>query len=97
MKKSRKPNLQNAQSSDEKLNNYKYDLKYFRSLQNILNAAGPAASASYTLTGSILIFSFLGWYFEKHNQTSPAGLFIGLFSGLLIGFYNLFKIIKQKN
>ena len=96
MKKNRNFSSKKYKTLNEKLDDNKYDLKYFRSLQNILSAAGPAASASYTLTGSILIFLFVGWYFDNENNTSPFGLIIGILLGLSIGFYHLFKTIKQK-
>ena len=96
MKKNRNFSSKKYKTLNEKLDNNKYDLKYFRSLQNILSSAGPAASASYTLTGSILIFLFVGWYFDNENNTSPVGLIIGILLGLSIGFYHLFKTIKQK-
>ena len=96
MKKNRNFPSKKYKTLNEKNDENKYDLKYFRSLQNILSAAGPAASASYTLTGSILIFLFVGWYFDKENHTSPVGLLIGIILGLSIGFYHLFKTIKQK-
>ena len=96
MKKNRNFPSKKYKTLNEKNDDNKYDLKYFRSLQNILSAAGPAASASYTLTGSILIFLFVGWYFDNENNTSPVGLIIGILLGLSIGFYHLFKTIKQK-
>ena len=96
MKKNRNFSSKKYKTLNKKLDDNKYDLKYFRSLQNILSAAGPAASASYTLTGSILIFLFVGWYFDNENNTSPVGLIIGILLGLSIGFYHLFKTIKQK-
>ena len=96
MKKNRNSPSKKYKTLNEKNDDNKYDLKYFRSLQNIISAAGPAASASYTLTGSILIFLFVGWYFDKENHTSPVGLLTGIILGLSIGFYHLFKTIKQK-
>ena len=96
MKKNRHFSSTKYNPLKKKLNDNKFDLRYFRSLQNILSAAGPAASAAYTLTGSILIFLFLGWYFDKQNHTSPVGLLTGILLGLSIGFYSLFKAIKQK-
>ena len=96
MKKNSKFSSTKYKTLSEKIDDNKYDLKYFRSLQNILSAAGPAASASYTITGSILIFLFVGWYFDKEYHTSPIGLLTGISLGLSIGFYHLFKTIKQK-
>jgi len=65
-------------------------LKYF---QNIVKESGPAASASYTLLASVLIFTLLGWYFDSSRGTKPIGILVGLGVGLITGFYHLAKTI----
>ena len=65
----------------------------FTYLQKIVQKAGPAASASYTLLASVLILTFLGWYIDRSIDTSPIGLLIGLCLGLLTGFYHLARVI----
>ena len=64
--------------------------------QKIVQQSGPAASASYNLLASILIFTFIGWYIDEKNETSPLGVLIGISFGLIIGFYHLLKIIWTK-
>ena len=70
----------------------------FRYMSKILKENGPAASASYTLIGAILLLSFLGYMIDNFFTTEPWFLFIGIFTGLSVGFYELFKltIIKKK-
>tara|TARA_Y100000768_G_scaffold263895_1_gene201360 strand:+ start:2095 stop:2349 length:255 start_codon:yes stop_codon:yes gene_type:complete len=64
--------------------------------QKVLNQAGPAASASYSLLASILLFIFGGFYIDKYLDTSPSGIIIGMFLGLVVGFYQMVKFAKYK-
>ena len=74
-------------------------LNSFLSFQKVVNQAGPAASASYTLIASLLIFIFIGYKIDNSFDSSPLGLIICLIFGLVVGFYQLFKtfIWKQNN
>jgi F0F1-type ATP synthase assembly protein I len=69
----------------------------------VIHQSGPAASASYSLLGSIIIFTFIGKYFDDKYQTMPVFLLWGVLLGLLVGFYGLYKTIypskdrKNKN
>ena len=65
-------------------------LEYF---QNIVKESGPAASASYSLLASVLIFTLLGWYIDSSRGTKPIGILVGLGIGLITGFYHLAKTI----
>jgi len=70
-------------------------LNYF---QKIFIKAAPTMSAVYSLFLSIIILSFLGYYLDKKLETFPIIFLLGLISGLILGFYQLIKIInKQKN
>ena len=64
--------------------------------QKVLNQAGPAASASYSLLASILLFIFGGFYIDKYFDTSPSGIIIGMLLGLVVGFYQMVKFAKYK-
>ena len=69
----------------------------YLSFQKVLNQAGPAASASYSLIGSILLFIFIGFYIDNHFDTSPVGIIIGVVLGLVVGFYQMVKVAKYKS
>ena len=68
-------------------------LKY---LQENLRRAGPAAAAGYTLIGAILLLGGIGYAVDWWQGTSPWGLFIGLLLGIIVGFYELAKIVWKR-
>ena len=70
--------------------------KSFAYFQKILQQSGPEASASYGLLASVLIFTFLGWYIDAYNGSSPKGVLLGLVIGLIVGFYHLLKTIQRR-
>ncbi|MAL65011.1 MAG: hypothetical protein CMF94_02800 [Candidatus Marinimicrobia bacterium] len=74
----------------------KSTLNSFLSFQKVINQAGPAASASYALIASLLIFTFIGYRVDNSFDSSPIGLVIGIIFGLVIGFYQLFKTFIWK-
>jgi len=53
-------------------------------------------SASYSLFISIIFLSVLGYYLDKKLNTFPVIFLVGLFSGLILGFYQLFKTINSQ-
>ena len=65
----------------------------FRYMQKILRESGPAAAASYSLIGAILLLGGLGYFLDKYLNTRPWLLLVGLFLGLAVGFYGLIKVI----
>jgi F0F1-type ATP synthase assembly protein I len=67
-----------------------------KSLQENVARAGPAAAASYTLIGAILLLGGAGYAFDAWQGTSPWGLFVGLTLGIVVGFYELMKTIWRK-
>ncbi len=64
------------------------------SFQKIIRQSGPAATASYGLIASILIFTYAGWYIDELNDSSPMAIIAGLFIGMVIGFYHLIKAMR---
>lgn len=58
-----------------------------------MRRAGPAASASYTLIGAIVLLGGIGYGVDAWRGTAPWGLFIGLMLGLIVGFYELAKTV----
>ena len=55
--------------------------------------SGPAATASYTLIGAIILLGGLGYMVDLWRGTSPWFLFGGLVLGLIVGFYELAETI----
>ena len=64
-------------------------------LQDNIRRAGPAASASYSLIGAILLLGGAGHLLDRWQQTEPWGLLGGLLLGLLVGFYELAKAVLK--
>jgi F0F1-type ATP synthase assembly protein I len=63
-------------------------LKY---LQENIRRSGPAAAASYTLIGAIVLLGGLGYALDAWWGTSPWLLLSGLLMGIIVGFYELAK------
>ena len=79
--------------SKKKTNSVLSSYLYF---QKVLNQAGPAASASYSLIASIFLFIFGGFYIDNYLDTSPVATVIGMVLGLVVGFYQMVKFAKYK-
>ncbi len=76
-----------------KINNLANSFSY---LQKIIRQSGPAMGASYTLIGAILILGTLGYFIDKWRDSSPLFLILGLAIGIIIGFYEIAKVIWSK-
>jgi len=64
-----------------------------KSLQEIAERSGPAASASYTLIGAIILLGGIGYALDRWLSASPWFLLGGLALGLIVGFYELAKTV----
>ena len=62
-------------------------------LQENIRRSGPAAAAGYTLIGAILLLGGIGYLLDLWRGTSPWLLLAGLMLGMIVGFYELAKII----
>ena len=67
--------------------------KSIQQFQRYVRQSGPAASAAYSLLGSVLFLSIIGYNIDKYFKTSPVYLIVGLCLGIIIGFYELYKAI----
>jgi F0F1-type ATP synthase assembly protein I len=67
-----------------------------RALQENAQRAGPAAGASYTLVGAIILLGGLGYALDAWLDTRPWGLMIGLGLGMVVGFYELVKTVWRR-
>lgn len=66
------------------------------SLQENAERAGPAAGASYTLIGAIIVLGAVGYAFDSWRNTAPWGLVIGLMLGVVVGMWELAKTVWHK-
>lgn len=64
-------------------------LRSLKSLQDAANTAGPAAAASYSLIGAVVLLGGLGYGLDRWLGTSPWCVLGGLLVGLVVGFYEL--------
>jgi ATP synthase protein I len=67
-----------------------------KALQSTVGNAAPAAMASYTLIGAIVLLGGIGYVIDRWRGTSPWGLLIGLVIGLAVGFYELAKTVWHR-
>ncbi len=61
-----------------------------------LTSGGPAADAGWTLSGSVIACLLIGYMIGEYFGKNPAATVIGLFLGIVVGFYNLAKIMWRK-
>jgi len=67
-----------------------------KSLQENVTRAGPAAAAGYTLVGAIILLGGIGYAVDYWQETGPWGLFVGLTAGIVVGFYELVKMMWRR-
>jgi hypothetical protein len=67
-----------------------------RFLQENLRRSGPAVTAGYTLIGAIVFFGGGGYFLDAWKGTSPWFLVSGLLLGVVVGFYELAKLVFRK-
>lgn len=62
-------------------------------LQDNIRRSGPAASASYTLIGAIMLLGGIGYAIDHWRGTFPGFLLGGLVLGLVVGFFDLARTV----
>ncbi len=67
-----------------------------KSLQETATQAVSAASVGYTLIGAIIVCGGLGYAFDSWRGTAPWGVFTGLMLGIVVGFYELIKVMWRR-
>jgi F0F1-type ATP synthase assembly protein I len=65
-------------------------------MQETMRRSGPAAVASYTLIGSIVVLGALGYAIDEWRGSSPWFLIGGLLLGIATGFYELAKTVWKR-
>ena len=65
-----------------------------RELPPIVNRlGGRAADAGWTLSGAVIGCLLLGYMLGEYFDANPAATVAGLIVGLVVGFYNLAKVM----
>ena len=67
-----------------------------RALQENVTRSGPAAAASYSLVGAILLLGGGGYLLDGRLGTSPWFTVGGLLLGIVVGFYELIKATRPR-
>ena len=67
-----------------------------KALQRNAEQAGPAAGASYTLIGAIILLGGIGYAVDRWQGSSPWFLIGGLMLGIVVGMYELAKTVWHK-
>jgi F0F1-type ATP synthase assembly protein I len=67
-----------------------------RRLQENAERAGPAAGASYTLIGALLVLGGIGYALDAWWGTSPWFLVGGLLLGMVVGMWELARTVFHK-
>jgi F0F1-type ATP synthase assembly protein I len=67
-----------------------------KSFQDNVTKAAPFAAASYTLIGAIILLGFIGYGIDRWRGTSPWFLLGGLLLGLIVGFYDLARVVWKR-
>ena len=67
-----------------------------RQLQKSAEQAGPAAGASYTLIGAIILLGGIGYAIDRWRGTSPWFLIGGLLLGIVVGMYELARTVWKR-
>jgi F0F1-type ATP synthase assembly protein I len=71
------------------------DSSQLKSAAGSFQKAAPYINITYVLLASILMMGALGWWLDSLFSTRPILVVIGVLSGLFLGFYNLFKVVKK--
>jgi F0F1-type ATP synthase assembly protein I len=67
-----------------------------RGLGSRMKSSGPAADAGWTLSGSVIACLLIGYMLGEYFNANPAATITGLFLGIVVGFYNLAKVMWRK-
>jgi F0F1-type ATP synthase assembly protein I len=67
-----------------------------RGLGDKVRPSGAAADAGWTLSGSVIACLLIGYALGEYFDWNPAATLVGLLLGIVVGFYNLAKIMWRK-
>jgi len=83
----------NRARNRRKISNLERTAKAFQ--ENVTRSA-PYAAASYTLVGAIIFLGFVGYWIDRWRGTSPWFLVAGLILGIVVGFYDLARVVWRR-
>ena len=66
-------------------------------LASAFRKAAPYINSTYVIIAAVALFGLLGYWLDTYTDTAPLFFIIGLFLGMITGFYNFFKVIQQLN
>ena len=67
-----------------------------RAFQENVRRSGPAAMASYTLIGAIIMFGGIGLVIDRWRGADHWFLLAGLLLGLVVGFVELARTVWRR-
>jgi F0F1-type ATP synthase assembly protein I len=67
-----------------------------KAFQENAERSGPAAGASYTLIGAIMLLGGIGYAVDVWRGTAHWFLLAGLLLGLIVGFVDLARVVWKK-
>jgi len=66
-----------------------------RKINSAFNNAGPYLNIGYFFMGGFALFGYIGYKIDKAFQFKSLFLLLGMFLALILGFYNMFKVLAQ--
>lgn len=67
-----------------------------QAMQENLIKAGPAATAGYTLIGALILLGGIGYALDAWLGTKPWCLVSGLLLGIVVGFFELARMMWRR-
>jgi len=64
-------------------------------ISRVFAKAGPYLNIGYTLLAAVVVLGYIGYRLDEWLKLKPLFLLTGIFSGLICGFYNMFKVIQD--
>ena len=65
-------------------------------LQANVDRSASVAGASYSLIGAIVLLGGVGYFADEWLETSPWLLVSGLLLGIIVGFYELARVVWRR-
>ena len=65
----------------------------FRRMSESLHQAGPYIGAVYVQAGAIILLGGFGYFIDKWRESFPFWFMIGVACGIVVGLYEMAKVI----